>query len=237
MRTRFQGLAVLAIAGALAAAPASAADNSPITVHVRVEGKTKTLFDGKVKTRGHKVDGNDGSGPHKCNGTNAGAHPTAGPTLLAAFDDARRKAGLTWNATWFKSFEDFNINRIGPDSSDTKNNRYWGQVLNYKDTQVGGCQQRIKPGDDVLIAYDSFGHAKLKLSGTHSATAGHKVTFTVIDGQTGKPFQGAIVRGHATGKNGHVKLTFASAGTYRLKAHAKDAVRSNRLKVQVGAAH
>ena len=237
MRTRFLGLAVLAIACALAAAPASAADNSPITVHVRVEGKTKTLFDGRVKTHGHKLDGNDGSGPHKCNGTNAGAHPTAGPTLLAAFDDARRKAGITWNATWFKSFEDFNINRIGPDSSDTKNNRYWGQALNYKDTQAGGCQQRIHKGDDVLVAFDSFGHPKLKLSGPRSATAGQKVTFTVIDGQTGKPFQGATVRGHKTGKHGHVKLTFASPGTYRLKAHANGAVRSNRLKVKVGAAH
>ena len=76
MRTRFLGLAVLAMAGALAAAPANA-DNTPITVHVRIEGKTKTLFDGKVKTHGHKIDAGDGTGPHKCNGTNAGAHRSA----------------------------------------------------------------------------------------------------------------------------------------------------------------
>jgi hypothetical protein len=234
MRTRFLGLAVLAIAGALATAPANA-DNSPITVHVRVEGKTKTLFDGKVTTRGHKVDGNDGTGPHKCNGTNAGANPKAGPTLLAAFDDARQKAGLTWNATWFKSFEDFSINRIGPDSSDTKNNRYWGQVLNYKDTQVGGCQQRIKPGDDVLIAFNSFGHPKLRLYGPKKAKVGHTVHFVVIDGQTDKPFKGARVHGHRTGKKGRVAVTFSKAGTHRLKAHRKGAVRSNRLTVKVSA--
>ena len=235
MRTRFLGLAVLAVAGALAAAPASA-DNTPITVHVRIEGKTKTLFDGKVKTHGHKVDAGDGSGPHKCNGTNANAHPKAGPTLFAAFDDARRKAGITWAGKWFASFEDFTIDRVGPDSSDTKHNRYWGQVLNYKDTQVGGCQQRISKGDDVLIAFDSFGHPKLELSGPKTATVDEKVKFTVIDGQSGKPFEGANLRGHKTGPKGHVSLSFPTAGTYRLKARAPGAVRSNRLKVKVSAA-
>ena len=38
-------------------------------------------------------------------------------------------------------------------------------------------------------------------------------------------------------EKGHVKLSFASPGTYRLKGHAPGTVRSNRVKVKVGAAH
>ncbi len=234
MKTRFPGLAVLAIAGAVAAAPA-AADNSPINVNVRIEGKRKTLFEGRVRTSGHDVNGGDGTGAHKCDGTNNGANPNPGPTLLAAFDDGRYRAGLTWAGKWFDSFEDFSIDRVGPDSSDTKRNRYWGQVLNYKDTQLGGCQQRIHAGDDVLVAFDAFGHPKLKLKGPRHATVGKRVRLTVIDGQADKPFEGAHVRGHRSDKRGHVRLRFSKPGTYRLKARAKSAIRSNRLRVKVGA--
>jgi hypothetical protein len=234
MRTRFLGLAVLAIVGAAAAGPAWA-DNSPITVNVRIEGKTKTLFEGRVTTHGHAVDSGDGTGPHACDGTNAGANPTPGPTLFAAFDDARAKAGITWAGAYSTSFHDFTIDRVGPDSSDTTNNRYWGQVLNFKDTQVGGCQQRIAAGDDVLIAFDSFSHTKLELTGKKQHRAGKRFRVTVLDGGTGKPFKNATVGGHLTDASGHATLRFSKAGAHRLKASAAGAIRSNRLTVTVSA--
>ena len=235
MKIRFLGLAVLAIA-ATAAAPASAV-NDPIKVHVRIEGKAKTLFDGTVKTRGHDVDAGDGTGPHRCDGTNNHANATAGPTVFAAFDDARRKAGLTWQGDWFSSFEDFGIDRIGPDSSDNANGRYWGQVVNFKDTDLGGCQQQITSKDDVLFAYDSFAKPKLHLTGPKKGKAGKTILVKVIDGQSDKPFKGAKVAGHKTNSRGVVRVSLGKPGTRALKATADGAVRSNRLKVKVRAAH
>ncbi|MDX6643164.1 MAG: hypothetical protein QOD76_1126 [Solirubrobacteraceae bacterium] len=232
MKTRSLGLAVLAIAAT--AAPASAA-NDPIRVHVRVEGKTQTLFDGNVLTKGHAIDAQDGTGPHKCDGTNNHVNATPGPTVFAAFDDGRAKAHLTWAGKWFSSFEDFSIARIGPDSSDTTNNRYWGQVVNYKDTDLGGCQQQIKPGDDVVFAYDSFGKPKLKLTGPKTATVDKSFVVKVIDGQAGKPFKGAKVGGGKTNKKGLARVTFHHTGGRALKASATGAIRSNRLKVKVRA--
>ena len=233
MKTRFLGLTVLVIAAT--AGPAWAA-NDPIRVHVRIEGKTKTLFDGKVLTRGHDIDAGDGSGPHRCDGTNNHAHATAGPTVFAAFDDGRAKANLTWAGHWFSSFEDFSIDRVGPDSSDTTNNKYWGQVVNYKDTDLGGCQQQISSTDDVVFAYDSFGKPKLKLTGPKKATAGKSFVVKVIDGQSGKPFKGAKVAGRKSNSKGLVRITLRHKGRKALKATASGAVRSNRVRVGVHAA-
>src|SRR5947208_13542981 len=97
MKTRFGTRAVLATALACAAAAggATAVHAAPVKVNVRIEGATKTLFEGPVTTDAHAVTA-DTSGPHPCDGTNGGAHPTPGPTATGALDDAAKLAGLTW---------------------------------------------------------------------------------------------------------------------------------------------
>jgi hypothetical protein len=223
--------ALALLLAAVACAPAVA---KPIPVNVRVEGLHKTLFEGRVLAGVHKVDSSDGTGAHRCDGTNGGANKTAGPTLLGAFDTAVRGAGISWLGKFSTEFEDFTIDRVGPDASDTKNNRYWGQVLNFKDTQVGGCQQQLKAGDRVLVAFNSYGHPKLRLKGPRQVTAGQRFRVTVVDGQTGKPYEGATVRRNLTDANGHVTVMLPRAGTYRFKARDQGAVRSNALEVHAG---
>lgn len=227
-------LVALAAAGSLTAGAALAAANT-VPVNVRIEGKRRTLFEGRVLARVHPVDSGDGSGPHRCDGTNAGANPSPAPTLLGAFDqavhDTWRATPLTWTGAYSPSFQDFTIDRVGPDASDTKHNEYWGQALDFKDTQLGGCQIQLHPGDQVLIAFNSFNRPKLELSGPRRVTAGEPFTVKVIDGQTGKPFAGALVSGHATGRGGRVRLRLPEERAYRLKAHANGAIRSNALTV------
>jgi hypothetical protein len=229
---RRSGALALLIA-VVACVPAAAA---PITVNVRIEGKHSTLFEGKVKTDVHKVDSSDGSGPHKCDGTNGGANAEPAPTLMGAFDDATVKAGVAWAGSWSDDFEDFGIERVGPDANDTTYGKYWGQALDYEDTQLGGCQLQIKKGDHVLVAYNSYGHPKLKLKGPRHATEDRSFRVTVVDGATGKPFEGARVRGRATDAKGHVRVTLGKTHVYRLKATADGAVRSQALRVRVHAA-
>ena len=188
-----------ALALLLAVAACAPALAKSIAVNVRVEGLHKTLLDRRVLVDVRKVSSGDGTGKHKCDGTNNGASSTAGPTLIGAFDLAIQQANLTWAGKWFSSFEDFSIDRIGPDSSDTTNNKYWGQVVNYKDTDLGGCQQQIKAGDHVLVAFNSFGHPKLKLTGPGHATAGKPFRVTVLDGGVGEGVRG---RGGARPQDG-----------------------------------
>jgi hypothetical protein len=143
-----------AIAVLAACAPAIAA---PVTVQVRVEGATSTIFEGPVTTDGKPID--KGSGPHPCDGTNLGANPIPGPTMTSALDDASLGGAFSWDGTWFSGFEDFGIDRVGPDAVDFANNRFWGYALNFISTQVGGCQQQVQAGDEVLFGYDFFSKA------------------------------------------------------------------------------
>ncbi len=220
MKARIGTLVVLVMA--LACAPAWAA---PVTVNLRVEGAKSTIFEGKVKTDGHSIE-QDKAGPQKCDGTNGGANPAAGPTMTSALDNA-----LAWDGSWNASFSDFLINRIGPDAQTSK--QFWGYALNYKDVEVGGCQQLVKSGDEVLYAFDAFGKRYLKLSGPTRLKVGQNFNLKVVDGKTGKAVAGAKVGGLSTNSKGIAKGNAKRAGRVVLKATASKSLRSNALVMRI----
>src|SRR3954466_11230383 len=208
MNTRKGTLAVLtALAcGKGATAAATTATAAPTYNIVRIEGKTKTLFEGTVKTDVHEVDAGDGSGPHKCDGTNGGASPTAGPTATGAMDDATKLSGLTWSGSYDASFDDFLVNQIGPDAATSS--AFWGVAIQGKSLQVGGCQAIVTAGDEVLWAYDSFNKKLLRASGPKTTRAGKVTRGKVIDPEKQKPVTGARIGGKKTNAGGIAKLRF-----------------------------
>ena len=226
MKTRTGTLAVLATA--LACAPAQAA---PTKVNVRVEGATHTLFEGSVVTDAHEVTGDDGT-RHKCDGTNGGANAVPGPTATGALDTAAQRANLTLDAHWDQSFQDFIVNRIGPDAATSS--KFWGVAVNGQELQVGGCQFEVHRRDQVLWAYDMFSKKHLLvLSGPHRARTRKTFRVRVVDGQDGKPVAHARVAGRRTNRRGIARLRFRKPGVKRLKARRHDSVRSNQLRVRV----
>jgi hypothetical protein len=225
---KLRTLAVMAVVGLLAALTATSAQ--AVKVNVRVEGQSATLLERNVDTFVHPVTG-DASGPHKCDGTNGGASTTPGTTLTGAFDDAAKKESLSWAGTWNQSFEDFLIDRVGPDSATSS--QFWGTVLNFKDTEAGGCQVKVEQGDQVLIAFDAFGKTKLKLSGASGARSGRVFALFVSDGGTDQPVAGARVAGRTTNTQGRVLLRIQKRGLYRFKATRADSIRSNSWKVRI----
>lgn len=225
-KTRIGTLAVLGTA--LACAPAA---HAATKVTVRVEGAKKTIFEGTVRTSVHLVTGDD-SGPHKCDGTNGGANTTPGPTVTGALDSASSKAGFVWQGDWSDDFDDFLVNRIGPDAATSS--KFWGNAVNGKPLQLGGCQYEVKTGDEVLWAYDLFSKKHiLRLRGSHSTRVGRLYRLKVTDGQNAKPVAGAHVAGKKTNAKGVVRLRFKAPGVKRLKARRSDSVRSNQLRVKV----
>jgi hypothetical protein len=233
MNTRTGTLAVLtALAcGTAATAAATTATAAPTKLTVRIEGKTKTIFEGTVKTDVHEVDAGDGSGPHKCDGTNGGANATAGPTATGALDDAIKLGGLTWSGSYDASYEDFLVNQIGPDAASAS--QFWGVAVQGKSLPVGGCQAIVKVGDEVLWAYDSFNKKLLRASGPKTTRVGKLTKVKVIDTEKGKPVAGARIGGKKTNAGGIAKLRFKTTGKKRLKATASKAIRSNQLVVKV----
>jgi hypothetical protein len=227
------GLLLVLFSAALAfAAPAALA--APATVHLRVEGSSATVFDGTVTTDAKTLT-KDASGPHPCDGTNGGANPTPGATMTTSLDDGSLGGGFTWAGTWFDNFNDFGIDRIGPDTNGGPPTfPSWGYALNYTASQVGGCQQEVQSGDDVLFAYDFFSKVHLlKLIAPGSANTGQAVQVTVVDGQNGAPVAGAVVGGQVTGVDGGATLVFDTPGVHPIKADKSDSVRSNTVGVCV----
>jgi hypothetical protein len=230
MNTRNGALAVLAAAAALAV-PAADAGAATTTVNVRIEGKSKTIFEGPVTPAVQTVDGGDGKGPQKCDGTNGGANPTPGPTPTSVMDTAVRGSGHSWQGNFDPSFQDFLVNRIGPDAS--TESAFWGVAVDGKSLEVGGCQAIVKPGQEVLWAYDSFNKKLLHASGPAHARVGKVVKVKVVDTEKQAEVAGAHIGGAKTDANGIARLRFTHRGVRRLKATAPKSIRSNALVVKV----
>jgi hypothetical protein len=234
MITRHGTRAVLIAALAGAALAPATAGAAPTKVKVRVEGKTKTIFEGAVSSNVHQVDGGDGSGAHKCDGTNGGAGTVAGPTATSALDDAVKLGGLTWSGTYNASFEDFVVNQIGPDSATSS--AFWGVAVQGKSLEVGGCQRVVSTGEEVLWAYDLFNKKHvLRATGASKVRVGQVYKVKVTDTQHAVigGVGGALIGAKKTNSNGIVRLRFKTKGTKRLKATKADSVRSNQLTVKV----
>jgi hypothetical protein len=236
MKTRTGTLAVLTTV--LACAPAYAA---PAKVDLRVEGAKKTLFEGSVKTNGHAIT-KDSSGSHPCDGTNGGANPQPGPTVTSALDDGLKRAGLGWKASWSNDFSDFLVNGIGPD--DATDSEFWGNAVNGVPPSLGGCQQQIKAGDEVLWYFGGTFKQILEANSAKTTRVGRTFRVKVVAvvttfDSTGKsstqtkPVKGAKIGGKKTDSKGIATFRFRSPGVKRLKATKAESVRSNQVRVKV----
>ncbi|HEX4435574.1 MAG TPA: hypothetical protein VH061_02145 [Solirubrobacteraceae bacterium] len=234
MKGRNLKIAIVA-ALALSLFAVSVASAAPEKIKLRIEGATRTIYEGTILTEGHEVTTPSG-GTHECDGTNNGANPEPGPTPTSALDSAAAKNGFTWDGTWFDEFGDYFIERVA-ESAETST-EFWGVLVGYQFTPVGGCQQIVHPHEEVLWAFNAFEKTHfLKLKkGKHGAG-----TVRVTDGSTEEPIEGATVGpvdngpGVTTNAQGEATLTFSTAGKHRVKAERSDSIRSNSLVIKSAA--
>ena len=113
MNVRLSSLVLGLLLLLVCAVPAMAA---PVTVNLRVEGKTATHYEAPVTVDVRTVDGNDGSGAHTCDTTLSGG--TSSPTAGGALATASAATPFAWKGTWFASFNDFNVDTIDGETPD-----------------------------------------------------------------------------------------------------------------------
>ena len=233
MQTRSTHAALVACALGASLLGTSTAHAAPTSVDLRIEGRNATIFEGPVTTDGKTVAPSSGD-DRLCDGTNADpdAAGSPGPTPTTALDDGARLGKYTWDGSYFDSFNDYLIDRVGPDSATSS--AFWGQFVNSQASQVGGCQEVVRSGDEVLWAFDAFSQENvLRLASPTSATTDRPFTVRVTDGANGQPQSGATVGGAVTDSAGNARLTYSEAGIYRLKAERQNSVRSNGVTVCV----
>jgi hypothetical protein len=189
------------------------AQAAPITVNLRVEGSTTTLYEGPIATEGETFETSSSKGPHPCNYADNGAAKEKASeedgnggndsgTPTTALRDAALASGLAFDAKWYGSGTegnenpgDFFVTQVGSDIEMTEPPYdAWGYAVDYTTAPVGGCQIELAPGSEVLWAYNYFNLKHLlSLTGPASANEGSPITVHVVDGQTGAPIAGATI--------------------------------------------
>jgi hypothetical protein len=208
---------------ALVAAPALAA---PVTVDLRIEGATRTLFEGRVTTDTAPFVATDGA--HPC-----GTSPTRGAVISAAAQAGRFAMTASWNAQFgsptFESIEGDNL------AYDPATGRFLGEYKNGEFASVGACEDPVQAGNQVLFAWANGSEQLLALSGPATAKPGETVTLKVTDAKPdGGPVAGASVAGAQSAADGTVVVgPFSDRGDHDLKATKDGAIRSNRVRVCV----
>jgi hypothetical protein len=152
----------------IAVAWPGAAQAATATVGVRVEGATQTLFEGPVRSSGNPVRAASDTQQHHCDGTNNHQNPGPGATATGAAVEGLRLEGADFDAKWFPGFDDYYVNRFGPDAENGGAYVYWGALVDDALTDVGGCQAQLHDAQRVLWAYDAFhdrGFLKLAVAG------------------------------------------------------------------------
>ena len=122
-------------------------------VNLRIEGLTNTIYEAPILSGPHNVTTASG-GTHFCGGTNGNANPAPDNTPTDALDAGSKLAKFPFDGTYSAAFDDFFITSIG--TSTQTATMFWGLLVNYKFTPVGGCQFEVKAGDQVLWAFDAF---------------------------------------------------------------------------------
>ncbi|HEY3758817.1 MAG TPA: hypothetical protein VGL37_03600 [Solirubrobacteraceae bacterium] len=145
------------------------AQAAPTQVDVRIEGKTKTLFEGPILTEGHDVHSSEPDGgnvaedleEHRCDGVDPldSQNVSPGPTPTAASVDAMSLIGETeqLDGQWYPGFEDFFVKRWGSEEENAeREGKSWGILVNNVYTVVGGCQYQLSAGDEILWIFNAF---------------------------------------------------------------------------------
>jgi hypothetical protein len=234
MKILFRGLVAAACATALLAQPASAA---PTTVELRIEGPSRTVFEGPVTTDVRTFHFSNETTQHRCDGTTddtAAPNPAPQPTRGGAITTASEQAPFSMTGSWSNQFG-ASFTEIGgePVGFDPNTNRFLAEYKNWQFAQVGACSDPIANGDDVLFAYGTGSEPLLRLSGPSTARPGQAFTVRVVDGSNGAPMDGASVGGGVTNGSGDATVVTNQRGVVSFKATKPGTIRSNALRVCV----
>jgi hypothetical protein len=238
MLHRLAGL-VLAVLALLV--PTSVAAAAPVTVNLRIEGPTGTVFEAPVTTdvRPFQFTAGADTAAHECDATavNTGTSPVPIPTRGAAITAAALATPFSTSGAFSVQFGSPSFDQVGgqPTTFDPATGSFLVEYKNGAAASVGACADPIADGDDVLFAYGTGNEPLLRLTGPAAATAGVPFAVHVADQTTGAPVAGAAVGASTTDGAGNAGVTLG-LGAQRLKATKAGTIRSNALVVAVATA-
>jgi hypothetical protein len=226
------GLAAGLVAATLFATPAVAA---PVNVQLRIEGPTRTLFEGPVTTDVRQLRFTGDADAHQCDGTTVGGTspspvPTRGAAVAAAAEQTPFSIAGSWHAMFGATFAEIAGESV---AFDPNTFRFLAEYKNDAFAAFGACADPIQSGDDLLFAYADGSEKLLELTGPARARPGETVTVRVTEAPSGTPVAGATVGAAQTAADGTAVVGPFGRGDNDLKAAKAGTIRSNRLRVCV----
>ncbi len=214
-------------AGLLFLVPAGASA-APVTVDLRVEGRTRTLFEGRVTTDVRTFRFTDAPATYPCDAAGpAGSATAPSPTRGGALVTAAEQAGFALTGTvgpFGPTFAGVAGEDVGYDPA---TGGFLVEFENGEAAQFGSCNDPIAEGDEVVFAWGTGSERVLRLTAPATAAPGQAVTVRVTDAATGAGVAGASVGGAITAADGTAAVTFGQRGPASLKAYKPGAIRSN----------
>jgi hypothetical protein len=222
-------------AGLLVAAllPSTAAAD-PVTVDLRIEGPSRTLFEGPVTTDVRDFKFTNETAGHVCDGTAALGGPSATPvpTRGAVIAQAAETAPFQLEGSFGQFGATFETIAGESVAFDPATNRFLAEYENGQFASLGACADESQTGDDVLFAYGDGSETLLELTAPAQGSAGASVTLKVTNAAGGAPVAGASVGGGVTGADGTVEVgPLDDVPHADFKASMAGAIRSNRARV------
>ena len=132
-----------AVAAVLLVSPA-VAQAAPVTVKLRVEGPTKTVFEGPVTTDVRTFHFTNDATPHTCDGTAAtgGTSSVPVPVRNGALLTAAEEHGFALEGSFGQFGASFTKVGGEPVGFDAATSRYLVEYLGGQVSQLGGCRSR-----------------------------------------------------------------------------------------------
>lgn len=228
------GLAAGVLSVLAFATPALAA---PVTVDLRIEGRTTTLFEGPVTTDVRTFRFTDNPMEYTCDGTDAsgGSSPTPQPTRGAVITQASLATPFSTRGTFSARFKSPSFDEVAGEDVrfDPDTGRFLGEFENGQFASVGSCADTVQSGDKVLYAYTDGNEPLLALAGPATAKPGDTVELTVSDAGDRSAVAGATVGGQTTDSAGKARVVVSERGPNAFKATKTGTVRSNATSVCV----
>jgi len=205
-----------------------------VTVSVRIEGQTDTIWAGTVTVTESSIIDDQGN-----------EHYLDQPTALGALDEASQLGGFPYVV----QDTAYGLYIYSIDGEEPTGLAGWMYRVDYYSPMVGAADFILDqttppdpPHEEVLFAYAEWGQAPLKVE-VDNANPGVGDTFTVTatqysdDTNTWSPCEGATVHAdqdYTTGQDGTVAITIGVDTTIEVYAEKEGFIRSNRVTVTVG---
>ena len=202
---------------------------TPVTVNVRVEGRTETIWSGEVTFQTSEITDKQGT-----------THTLDHPTALGALNQAAQSGGFSFVVSSAYGPLSF-VEAVNNEANQGMDG--WLYRVNWAGADVSAADYTLTEGDEVLWYYGGWMAEPLRLSVDQDCLlSGESFTATVeaFDGAAWRAVSGATLyvgsRTYTTDANGNVLDISLSPGGYTVYATRGDYtqfIRSNREEVVV----